>query len=98
MAVDHLWLSGRKMKLLFADIDPHVIQSHVQIGIAGESQTHNIEKRRHRLIGNLHVDMLEQNDIADVFFSILAHGSPRSLRNPAGPYRHVTFSRSDSFS
>jgi hypothetical protein len=65
--------SGGQMKLLFADIGPHVSESDVQIRIASQSESNNIEKRRDSLIRHLKIDVLQGYDIADIFLGVIKH-------------------------
>ena len=67
MAAQHLRPAVRQMKLAPADIDPHVGVGHHQIGIAGQPQPGDVEQRRQPLIGDLDVDVLEMDGVAEVF-------------------------------
>jgi hypothetical protein len=70
MAVDDLCIARRQVKLLFADIDPHVGETHGEIGIARKTESDDVKENRQGLIGNLNIDMFESDDITDIFFCI----------------------------
>ena len=77
VAAQHLRLAARQMKLVSADIDPHVGVRHHQIGIAGQPEAGDIEQRRQPLIGHRDVDVLEMDRVAEVFcgaVELLLHG------------------------
>ena len=76
VAAEHLRLASRQMELLVADIDPHVRETHVHVGVARKAEPDDVEQRRQRLIVNAHVDVFERDDVADV----LGAGN-------AGPFR-----------
>ena len=67
MPAQHLWRAGRQMKLAAADIHPHVAVGDHQIGVAGEAEAGHVEQGRQPLVGDLDVDMLEMDGIAEVF-------------------------------
>jgi hypothetical protein len=50
-AVDKLRLAGRHVDLAAANVDPHVVDTDYQIGIAREAHADQIEQRIHALIG-----------------------------------------------
>ena len=66
MAAQHLRVAGRQMELAASDIDPHVVVGDVEIGIAGEPEPDHVEQPGDPLIGNLHVDVLEVDGIAEI--------------------------------
>src|SRR5438105_12199631 len=67
MATQHLRLVGRQMELAPSHIDPHIVVRGHQIGVARESETHDIEQRRKALVRNGDVDVLKVNGISEVF-------------------------------
>ncbi len=77
MAAQHLRFATRQMKLVAADIDPHIGVGHHQIGIARQPEPGHIEQCRQMLVGDLDVDVFEVNRIAKVFcgaVEFLLHG------------------------
>ena len=84
----------RQMKLAPADIDPHVGVGHHQIGVAGQPEPRDIEQCRQPLVGDLNVDVLEMDRVAEVLGGaveiVLLHGcgsrGGRTRHDPtAGP-------------
>src|SRR5689334_7390635 len=76
VAGEALPAARRQMELLLADVGPHVVEADREIRVAREAETDDIEKNRLRLVGDRDVQMLQQNDVADVFFAVrplLAH-------------------------
>ena len=62
----HLGLAGRQVELLPADVHPHVVHAHHEVGVAGEAHAHDPEDGGELLIGHPHVDVLERHDVAHV--------------------------------
>src|SRR5205823_10367798 len=65
-AAEHLGIAGRHVELLLADVDPHVGGPDHDVGIAGEPHPGHPEVRRRQLARDLHVDVLELDDVAHV--------------------------------
>src|SRR5215469_11044411 len=66
MTTQHLGLTGGKMKLLAARVDPHVGRACHHIWVAREAQTVDIKQGGFYLVGNGHVDMFEGDYIAEI--------------------------------
>ena len=71
------------MKLLLAYVGPHIIQTDIEIGIAGEAETDNVKEYRQRLVRHLDIDVLKQNDIADIFLDVISRGSLQGIAFPS---------------
>src|SRR3989304_2059116 len=71
------------MELLLADVGPHIIQTDIEIRITGEAQTDNVKEYRQRLVRHLDIDMLKQNDIADIFLDVISHGGLQAIALPS---------------
>src|SRR5262245_44577456 len=59
VSLNDLGGARRKMKLLLADIRPHITQTDVQVGVQSKAHPHDIEHHRCRLIRHLNVYVLE---------------------------------------
>ena len=72
------------MELAAADIDPHIARTGVEVRIAGEAETGNVERRRLQLIADTGIDMFQCNDVADICGAEveLRHDCPRSIDYP----------------
>src|SRR5579884_1637806 len=66
VAPQHLRLAGRQVELLIADVDPHIVEAHGHVRVAGEAEPDNVEQRRQELVRLAHVHVLQQGDVADV--------------------------------
>src|SRR5262249_17932601 len=62
----HLRIARRKVELLLPEVDPHVLDADHDVRIAREPETLDVEGGRLDLIRDLHVDVLERHDVADV--------------------------------
>src|SRR5262245_7615630 len=67
MAAQHLRLVGRQLELAPSHVDPHVVVGRHQIGVARESETHDVKQRRKTLVWNGDIDVLEVDCIPEVF-------------------------------
>jgi hypothetical protein len=78
MPAQHLRRAGRQVKLAAADIHPHVAVGDHQIGVPGQAEAGHVEQRRQPLVGDLDVDVLEMDGVAEVFGGavemLLLHG------------------------
>src|SRR5947208_5142218 len=59
-------IAGRQMELRASEVDPHVVEADHQIRIAGEAERGHVERRRQLLIGHAEVDVLQEDDVADI--------------------------------
>src|SRR5262249_14549158 len=66
MTAQHLRLAGRQVELAAPDVDPHVVVGDHQVGIAREPEAGAVEQPGHPLVGDLHVDVFEMDDVAEV--------------------------------
>jgi hypothetical protein len=66
VAAQHLGVAGRQVELLLPDVDPHVVERRHQVRVPGQAEAHDVEHRGDLLVGDLHVDVLERDDVADV--------------------------------
>ena len=61
-----LRLAFRQMELLATGVDPHIGAADRQMRVAGQPQSGDVEIRRRLLVRDRQVNMLEENDVADV--------------------------------
>src|SRR5690242_7760449 len=54
------------MELTAPDIDPHIVDAGHHVGIAGETEPAHVEERRRSRILDLHVHVLQGDDIAEI--------------------------------
>ena len=54
------------MKLAPADIDPHIGEPGVHVGVARQPEPLDVEQVALHLVGDLQVDMLEPGDVAEI--------------------------------
>ena len=66
-AAEDLRRAGRQVELRFADVDPHVVHTRHEIGVARESEAGDVVDRGEALVRHRHVHVLELDDVADVF-------------------------------
>ena len=66
VAAQHLGPVSRQMELLLAEVHPHILETNHHVGVAGETHPNKIEKGGKLLVRRLHVDVLEQHDVANV--------------------------------
>ena len=66
MAAQHLRIAARQMELAAPDIDPHVAVGDHQVRVARQPESGSIEQRGETLVGDLDVDVLEVNRVAEV--------------------------------
>ena len=71
---------SREVKLRVAEVAPHVVEPDHQVGIPGPAERDDVELGRELLIGDADVDVLEVDDVAEVFQraveGLTGHGSP----------------------
>ena len=73
MAVNYLHGPNRQVKLLLADVRPHIVNTDVEVWIAGKTHPDNVKERGQSLVGNLKVNVFQMDDIADIFVCIFHH-------------------------
>ena len=78
MAAHHLRLAGRQVELAAADVDPHVADAGHQVGVAREAEPGDVEQCGQLLVGNAGVDVLEDDDVADVLGGPIVLGHDHS--------------------
>jgi hypothetical protein len=54
------------VELALADIDPHVGEAGVHVGVARQPEPLDVEQRCLRLVGDLQVDVLQTGDVAEI--------------------------------
>ena len=54
------------MELRAARVDPHVVEPHHQEWIARELHACHVERGRQLLVGDLHIDVLQCDDVARI--------------------------------
>src|SRR5689334_3859333 len=64
------------MQLLFADVRPHIVNTDIEVWVAGKAHPDDVKERGQSLVGNLKVNMFQMDDIADVFVCIFHHPNP----------------------
>ena len=67
MAAQHLRMTGGQMELAAPDVHPHVVVGRHHVGIARQTETRAVIDLSRGLVGNIDVDVLEVDRIAEVF-------------------------------
>src|SRR5262252_2512316 len=72
-AAEHFRLPGGHVELLLPGVDPHVLGAGHDVRVACEPEGRHVEVRRHDLVRDLHVDVLEPDDVAEVLCRPIEH-------------------------
>ena len=83
---EHLRCARRQVELLLADVDPHVLGGDHEVRVAREPETLHVERGGDGLVGDLHVDVLEEQDVARVLAAPVKPLGHR-LSSPISPSR-----------
>jgi hypothetical protein len=62
----HLRGAGGQVELVLPQVDPHIVETDHEVGVAREPEPHHIERGRDRLVRHPHVGVLDRDDVADV--------------------------------
>ena len=66
VASEHLRVTRREVKLLLANVHPHIARPDHHIWVAGQAEAGDIKGRSNRLVRNGDIHMFHPNDIPDI--------------------------------